>query len=391
MPQEVVGYVLCDDSYVWTKRGILTVQELEKTDCVLGLDIEKREPTFHELTCQPQKLEGDHSIRIISDASETVVPEQTKLYMISGKTAASSVVKGDLLDVFYRPKTFKMLGGLYSAHEKQYLSIDSKKIDVTENFSYLLGTQAIVQKWVMQKIVMLLESDVNWRKICATLKEAFREIGLRYNYDYKIFYRADRKKIIVMDESSDGFIPRMICQIFEPVANDDLARTLPQRIPLGLRLSPISIHRQFLEGVLDSRAKVSKGRLLKFYTFARDDEIHRFILMVLALFNIQPVYSFFNEPDWGLSTINTYLALPKEHLFDLKSLALASQDLLRHRKEDEITLYSTVKNVARIRRSHYVVFSPKEHWDIITDLVPIHSQKVSLVSKGNKDTGKTPS
>jgi len=382
---------LCDDSYVWTKRGILKVHELENTDCVLGLDVEKREPTFHELTFRPQKLEGDHSIRIISDVNEIVVPEQTKLYMIGGKTAASSVVEGDQLDVFYRPKTFNMLNGLYSTHEKQYLPMDSKKMCITENFSYLMGTQAIVQKWVTHKIVMLLESDTNWRKICAILKEAFREIGLRYNYDYKIFYRADRKKIIVLDESSDGFIPRMICQIFEPTSKDDLARTLPQRIPLGLRLSPTNVHRQFIEGVLDSRAKVSRGGLLKFYTFARDDEIHRFILMVLALFNIQPRYSFFNESEWGLAIINTYLALPKKHIFDLKSLALASQDLLKHRKEDEVTLYSTVKKVAKVRRSHYVVFSPKEHWDIIADLVPVHSQKVSLVRKENQDIGETKS
>jgi hypothetical protein len=111
--------------------------------------------------------------------------------------------------------------------------------------------------------------------------------------------------------------------------------------------------------------------------------------MVLALFNIQPRHSFFNKPEWGLAIINTYLALPKEHIFDLKSLALATQDLLRHREEDEVTLYSTVKHVAKVRRSHYVVFSPKEHWDIIADLVPIHSKKVSLVRKEIKDTNET--
>jgi len=390
MPEEVVGYILCGDSYVWTKRGILKVQELEKTDCVLGLDVEKREPTFQELAFQPEELDGDHSIRIISDANEILVPEQTKLYMIGGKTVASNVVEGEQLDIFYRPKTFNMLNDLYCANEKQHLHIDSRRISITENFSYLMGTQAVAQKWVMHKIVMLLESEENWRKICAILKEAFREIGLRHEYDYKIFYRSDRKKIIVMDESSDGFIPRMISQIFEPESNDDLARTRPQKMPLVLRLSPTNIYRQFMEGVLDSRAKVSKGGLLKFYTFARDDEVHRFVLMVLTLFNIQPRYSFFNEPEWGFATINTYLALPKEHIFDLKSLALASQDLLRHRKKDEVTLYSTVKNVARVRRSHYVVHSPKEHWDIIADLTPIHSQKVSLVRNENKNTGKTP-
>jgi hypothetical protein len=238
---------------------------------------------------------------------------------------------------------------------------------------------------------MLLESDVNWRKICKVLKEAFREIGLRYDYDYKIVYRADRKKIIVLDESSDEFIPRMICQVFEPISKGDLARALPQRIPLGLRLSPTNIYRQFMEGILDSRAKVSRGGLLKFYTFARDDEVYRFILMVLSLFNIQPQYSFFNKSEWGLAIVNIYLALPKEHIFDLKSLALASQDLLRHREEDEVTLYSIVKNVARVRRSHYVVFSPKEHWDIIADLAPIHSQKVTLVRKGIKDNSETQS
>jgi len=389
MPREAVGYVLCDNSYVWTKRGILQVQELKNTDFVLGLDIEKREPTFHQLTSRPQKINGDHSMRIVSDANTLVAPEQTKLYTISGKTAASSVVEGDQLDVFYRPKTFNMLGELYSANEKQHLSINSRKIDITENFSYLMGTQAVVQKWVMYKIVMLLESDANWRKICKFLKEAFREIGLRYNYDYKIVYRADRKKIIVLDESSDGFIPKMICQVFEPTSKDDLARALPQRIPLGLRLSPTNIYRQFIEGFLDSRAKVSRGGLLKFYTFARDDEVYRFILMVLALFNIQPRYSFYNKPEWGLAIINTYLALPKEHIFDLKSLALATQDLLRHREEDEVTLYSTVKHVDKVRRSHYVVFSPKEHWDIIADLVPIHSKKVSLVRKEIKDTNET--
>jgi len=391
MPQEVVGYVLCDDSYVWTKRGILKVQELENTDFVLGLDVEKRQPTFHKLTSRPQKINGDHSIRIISDANIMVIPEQTKLYTISGKTASSSVVEGDQLDVFCRPKIFNMLGELYNANEKQHLSINSRKIDITENFSYLMGTQAIVQKWVMHKIVMLLESDVNWRKICKVLKEAFREIGLRYDYDYKIVYRADRKKIIVLDESSDEFIPRMICQVFEPISKGDLARALPQRIPLGLRLSPTNIYRQFMEGILDSRAKVSRGGLLKFYTFARDDEVYRFILMVLSLFNIQPQYSFFNKSEWGLAIVNIYLALPKEHIFDLKSLALASQDLLRHREEDEVTLYSIVKNVARVRRSHYVVFSPKEHWDIIADLAPIHSQKVTLVRKGIKDNSETQS
>ena len=386
MPQEVVGYLVCEDNYVWAKRGILKVQELEKTDYVLGLDVEKREPTFHELKSRPEKLKGDHSVRIVSDANEIVVPEQTKLYMISGKTAASSVVEGDQLDIFYRPKTFNMLAELYNANPKQHLPVDSRKIDITENFSYLLGTQAVVQKWVTHKIVMLLESDENWRKICAILKEAFKDIGLRYDYDYKIFYRSDRKKIIVLDESSDGFIPRMICQIFQPGSNNDLARTLLQKMPISLRLSPTNTYRQFIEGVLDSRAKVSKGGLLKFYTFARDDEVHRFILMVLVLFNIQPRYSFFNQPEWGFATISTYLALPKEQIFDLKSLALASQDLLKHRKEGEVTLYSVVKNVARVRRPHYVIFSPKEHWDIIADLVPIHSQKVSLPRNENQDT-----
>lgn len=390
MAQDVVGYVLCDDSYVWTKRGILKVQELEDTDFVLGLDVEKGEPTFQGLLSSPQKINGDHSMRIISDVNTVVVPEQTKLYTINGKTAASSIAEGDQLDVFYRPKTFHMLGELYSNNEKQHLSVDSRKIGITANFSYLMGTQ-VGQKWVMNKIIMMLESDVNWRKICKVLKEAFQEIDLHYDYDYRIVYRADRKKIIVLDESSDGFIPRMISQVFEPTIEGDFARALPQRIPLGLRSSQTDIYRQFIEGFLDSRAKISRGGLLKFYTFARDDQVYRFILMVLALFNIQPRYSFLNKSEWGLAIVNIYLSLPKERIFDLKSLALASEDLLRHREEDELTLYSTVKNVARVRRSHYVVLSPKEHWDIVADLVPIHSKKVTFVQKGINDKTETQS
>lgn len=383
MQQEVIGYMMCKDSYLWTKRGILKVQELEETDHVLGLDIEKREPSFQQLDSCPLKLTEDKSIRIITDVNEIIVPERTKLYLINGKKFASQIVEGDQLDIFYRPKTFDMLKELYCSNALQQILIDSKKINVTENFAYLLGTQAIVQNWVTHKIVMFLESDVNYRKICSNLKQTFQEMGLRYDFDYKIFYRQDRKKIIVIDESSDGFITRMISQLFEPESAQDFSRTHPQKIPLCIRLSPTNVIKQFVEGVLDSRAKISRGGLIKFYTFVRDDDIRRFILMILALFNIQPRYSFLNKPDWGLATLNTYLALPKEQIFDLKSLALASEEALKYRTKNDVSLYSVVKNVTKMRRPQYVIPSPKEHWDIIVDLVPIHSQKISILTKTN--------
>jgi hypothetical protein len=262
--------------------------------------------------------------------------------------------------------------------------VDSLKINVTENFSYLLGTQAVAQKWVMHKIVMMLESEENWRKICATLDKTFRDIGLHPEYDYKIFYRADRKKIIVIDQTSVGYIPNMIARAFSDGAKDDLTRTRPQKVPQFLRLSATNIYKQFVEGLLDSHGKVSKGGLVKFYVLARDDEVHRFVMMTLALFNIQPRYSFFNVSSFGLPIIHTYLALPKERVFDLRSLSLASQELLTHKMEDEVTLYSTVKSVTRVRRSTYIVRSPKENWNVISDLVPIHSQVVSQKENGTK-------
>ena len=378
MPKELIGYILCGDSYVWTKRGVLKVQELEETDDILGLDIEKREPTFQKLTSCPRKLREGTSIRITTDVNEIIVPEQAKLYLINGKKIASNVVEGDELDIFYRPKTFDMLRNLYDSNEAQHLRIGPKEIEVSENFAYLLGTQAIVQSWAMHKIVMQLESDMNCGKICSILKQALHDIGLRYDLDYKIFYRPDRKKIIVIDQSADGFITKIISEIFQPENVQELSRALPQKMPKIIRLSPTNIMKQFIEGVLDSRAKISRGGLVKFYTFARDNEVRRFILSILALFNIQPRYSFVNKPEWGLATIYTYLALPKERLFNLKSLAIASEEALTHKTRDDVKLYSVVKNIARFKRSQYLIPSPKEHWDIIADLVPLHSQKLSL-------------
>ena len=351
---------------MWAKRGIVKVREINEFDDVLGLDLERGKVTFENLGRLPIKLKGNKVVRITTDVNELIVPEKSQLYTVSGKKIAVNVSEKDMLDVFYRPETFSMIKDLYSSNEPQYVNVGSRNIPVTGDLAYLLGTQAIISHREAHRLVLYLESGLNYKKICETLKRALEHVG----FPYRIYYRpTDRRKIVVYDESYSSLLTGMISHLFKS-----------QNMPELIRMSPTKIFQQFIEGVLDSRAKISKGRLVKFYTFARDEGIRRFIFSALALFGIQPRYTFVVQPSWGLKTMSTYLALPKKHPFDLKSLAIASEEALASRTRDDIKVYSSVKHKAKLRRSQYFIPCPREHWDLIADLAPIHSQRVEQLA-----------
>ena len=369
-----VGYLLCGETLLLASRGILKVEELKDSDSVLWLDLERNKAVFRKINNYPINIGENISVRITTDVNEIIIPEQMKLYTISGKKKASQITKGDLLDVFNKPQTFDKLRNIYNSLKIQSINVGSRKIRITENFAYLLGTQIMIREWDNNKIVMYLESYDNLRKICKILKLALEENNFIYNFDFSIKYRLDKLKIILFDETPDRFIIYMVSKLFKP-ASIKHNYISPQVIPYPIRLSSTNIIKQFTEGFLDSCARISKGGLLRFYTFARDSEIRRFLFSVLALFNIQPRYTFVKSLQ-NTKIMYTYLALPKGiQLFNLKSLSTKSKEALVNRSRIDLKIYSEVKYIARFKRPIYFIPCPKENLDIIADLTPIHPQK----------------
>ena len=364
MPTAEVGYLLSEDSYVWTKRGILKINELHESDYVLGLDLEKRDVAFEKVGCRPLKLKVNRALRITTDVNELLVSEETQLYTSNGKKAAAEVYKGDMIDIFYRPRIFGMMKQLYSSNPQQRVDVNKHQIAVTENLAYVLGTQAIVPYRESHRLVLYLESGFNYRKICQILKEALQETKL----PHRIYYRpTDYRKIVIYDDSTENSLTRMISQLFKNY-----------EMPQVIRTSPTTVIQQFLEGVFDSRAKISKGGLVKFYTRACSDKIRRFIFSALVLFDIQPRYTFVSQTSEGLKLVYIYLALPQERPFDLKSLAITSQEFLAKKTRDDTKVYSEVKHIVKLRRAQCFISRVREHWDLIADLVPVHYQIVQL-------------
>jgi hypothetical protein len=339
------------------------VKELNESDYILGLDLEKREVTFEKVECPPLRLESNKIVRITTDVNELLVSEETQLYTASGKKTAANISEKDMLDIFYRPHVFSMIKDLYSSNPRPDIAIDNHEIPITDNFAYLLGTQALVPYREVHRLVLYLESGLNYRKICQILKQALQEIKL----PHRVFYRTtDFRKIIIYDDSRENSLTQMISQVFE---NNEM--------PEILRVSPTSIMKQFIEGILDSRAKISKGGLVKFYMQASSDKIRRFIFSALALFGIQPRYTFVNKTPEGLKLVSIYLAMPKERPFDLKSLAIASEELLAKKTREDVKVYSAVKHLVKLRRALYLVYRVREHWDLISDLALVHYQSIN--------------
>jgi len=363
MISEVTGYLLSEDSYVWTKRGLLKVNEILKSDWVLGLDLEKRRVIFEKIKSEPIKLKKNRIVRITTDVNELVLPENSEVYTAKGKNKALNITEGVMLDIFYRPQIFEMLRDLYKYHPLTSLKITNKKVTITENIAYLLGTQAIIPRKSAHKLVLYLKSGLNYAKVCKILKRALTELEI----PHRIYYRpSDYRKIIIFDDSERKILITMISSLF---ANYDM--------PKVIRTSPTTVIQQFIEGLLDSRAKISKGRLIKLHIPASLDKIRRFIYSSLALFGVQPRYTFINKSDRGLKFFALYFALPETRPFELKSLAISSASLAIRTRED-IKVYSQVKHIVKLRRQQFIIPRIQEHWDIIVDLVPLHYQTIRL-------------
>ena len=180
-----VGYLLCGETLLLASRGILKVEELKDSDSVLWLDLERNKAVFRKINNYPINIGENISVRITTDVNEIIIPEQMKLYTISGKKKASQITKGDLLDVFNKPQTFDKLRNIYNSLKIQSINVGSRKIRITENFAYLLGTQVMVREWNNNKIVMYLESYDNLGKICKILKLALEENNFIYTVNNK--------------------------------------------------------------------------------------------------------------------------------------------------------------------------------------------------------------
>jgi len=363
MNSKVTGYLLCEDSYVWTKRGLLKVKELLPSDSVLGLDLEKRKVVFEKMRSKPVELKSNRSVRITTDVNELVLPENSEVYTVKGKIRALNITQGVMVDIFYRPQIFEFLRNLYKSNPLASMKIGDRRIIITKNIAYMLGTQAIVPRLTRHKLVLYLKSGLNYAKVCKILKHALTELKT----PHRIYYRpTDYRKIVIYDDSQEKFLIRMILSLFR---NYD--------VPKVIRISPTIVIQQFIEGLLDSRAKISKGSLIKLHIPAPLDRIRRFIYSGLALFDVQPRYTYVNKPKRGLKSFSLYFALPKKRPFELKSLALSSTSLAIRTRED-MKVYSQVKHAVRLRRQQFIVPRIREHWDIITDLVPLHYQTIEL-------------
>ena len=356
-----IGYLVSGDSLLWTKRGLLKARELNSSDEVMGLDREIGEVSFEALD-SPRKV-GEDVFRVTTNANEVLLPPQSHVYTIMGRKAVSNLREGDKLDVFYRPKTMKQLRNLYSNNQEQYIFVNHKKIALSEELSYLLGTQALLSYKRAFKLVVQLQSGQNYRKVCQLLKQAMIQTDL----PHRVLYRpTDFRKIVIEDNTQKGVFAETIFVLFRSGS-----------VPLGIRKSKTQIFKRFLEGILDSSARVSKGGLLKFYIPADHGVIRRFIISTLVLFDIQPRYTFVIKYPGMQRIMYIYLALHKKRFFDIKSLGDTTKEHLAEKTHGDVKIYSSVQCVARFRKeTAYLIPSSREHWDIIADLTPIHVQKV---------------
>lgn len=365
-----VGFLLSGDSFVWTKRGLLKVKESREGDELLGLNRETQQVTFEPLQSSLRKLSDARLVRITTDLNEIMIPRRSQIYTINGKTSASQVHEEDYLDVFSRMSAFDELRGLYNSNERKTLTLKSgRTVIISEDLAYLLGTQAILGPWnerATHKIVLDIGNPDNCRKICKVFRRALKSAGIPHT----IYMTRMWRRIIIMDDTFRQEILDMILQIFSQQQSGAIS------IDPSIRMAPTDVIHAFAEGLLDSRASLSRGGRLKFYTLAHDSEIRRFIYCLLALFGIRPIYTFVRKPEWGLKAVTTYLALPKNHSFELKALALKSKEILAEKSKSDLQVYAKVRHVAFFKGTQFILPVPREHWNLIVDLVPVHHQKI---------------
>ncbi len=337
-----------------------------KDDEVLGLDQDIQSATFESLKKAPNLLRQTIIKRITTQSNEMLLPLDSQIFTINKRKKVSQIVSEDSIDIFWNSRLFCELRDQYKANKSQIIKLkNNSQIEINEDMSYLLGTQALIPKDKRKsyRISLDIENPDNCFKICKILKRGIDGADLECN----VLYNPSKTRIIVIDNTDELCLVDMISKIFDTDG--------PQvQIPLNVRYSSTKNLQRFLEGLLDSRAAINKEGKIRFYTFAYNNEIRRFVYCCLALFGIQPIETYIRKPTGGLKTVITYLALREGFPLSLRSLRTSSETISNTRNQNKVRVFSKVKNVSGLKADEFLVTLPKRHWNMIVDLSPIHHQ-----------------
>jgi len=341
------GFLVGEESFLWTRRGLLKIRELEHADLVLGID-SKGKPSWSALS--HRRHGKDQILRITTDGSEAVISVSSEVFTVSGIKRASNLVKGEILETYNIPRQVReMLDTKYKHADSEVgpLKLDSK-------LGYILGTQIRSRKFKNKIVISGINPEHAYMlaNLCHdTLREQY--------VNSKIYYTRGGKRV----------------RIDSPILADICSGISESSIPLTIREAPSSTLQGFICGILDMILYRSEAEVPPFYfiTLAKHSEFRRFIFNILRISGVIPAKTYVIRPKTGLAYFKTFINT--SDLFRLGVKFVRSEKKVVRKKADFKPIsYSSVRGMSQFRGDVFYLTEPQLHWSLVVDLVPLHRQ-----------------
>lgn len=268
-----IGFPLYANSYLWTRRGLTHLDEIETNDEILGeLNGELIWKTFNGIKIFNRK---HHSIKLITKSGELVLPDFSIISTYKGYKIMGNITLEDNIFYFDNIKLFKIC----NIEKKDYKSLiyfkKSKmiEIDITPFVSFFLGKYMFYFNDSDSRRIEIIYNNPS--QITSIYNKFVNSFSLNKN-EISYFIDEDSNKIII-----ESNIFNKIRESFSDYP----------KIPFIIRESPQSVIKNFIIGLFqNSKRKLNiSGEQVFFRTRFDEVCIRLFILNILYILGIKPI------------------------------------------------------------------------------------------------------
>jgi hypothetical protein len=342
------GFQLGLNSIIFTDRGLLTFDELDNTDKLLGLNRRGR-LEWSDISIEPSK---NHLYRILTDSNDAYIGANNGIYTLEGVRLISSLSNADILETVNCSK----VSDHYNKLENKNVVTKIDNFILTKEFAYLLG----ICFFAKTNNIRVLLTDFNPEKIydlCKVLDEILTENKIWHKI--QLVNRGTRIRI-------------------ESKTLVNILKIRDNQIPSYIRQSNLETCIYFIKGVLESIIRIENSSDLPYYfnTTFKTSLCRRFILNILQIINIMPIKSYKFNPGAGRSYIKTHFSEQDIKQLNLNYFWAGPCEKNESRYIFPHTPYSRIRFISKYYLDSYSVKSSLNHWSLITDSIAIHPSSV---------------
>lgn len=233
-----VGILLSPHCLIWTQRGLLTVNELDGGEKLIGID-RKGELSSHSLLEKPSFNGPRELVSIITERSSTILAGDVEIYTSKGITKIKNINEGDRLEMLSSQKCLDIVTMIKVGKD------DFDEVSLTEKVSYLLGKSKFKTRKT-DEIVFTVQNEKELKDTVLLINK-----WLKPKFGGKIFQRMSKRGYTYVSGGiSIVYRSKNFCELCSSI---NIEKDL---IPKFLRNNGFNIMQEFFLGFLE-RCKVS--------------------------------------------------------------------------------------------------------------------------------------